>query len=413
MVFNGSADVTLPLWVKALTATLLLQAVSSFLSRAMPVIGPVLTDAVGVAPSSVGYLAAATALGSLWGFTGAAASLPRMGSVRLMQIGACLGALGLLVAAMGLWPFMLAAAFLVGAGYSPAPPAGSDILARHAPKQHMSLVFSVKQAGVPLGGVAAGLMIPAVTLAVDWRAALAAATVAALIPVLILQPWRAEIDTNRNPSAAIGWRPFFSLDVVAAPIRAMKLGPAILPITIAGFGFSMVQGCLLAFLVTFLVQEAEIGLAVAGTVFAAMQVTGTLARIGAGYVADRIGSNRRTLQILATGSALAILGVASLKPGQPLAWMMAVGLFAGVASISWNGVYLAEVARAAPKGKIGDATAGSTFFTFIGYVIGPAIFAQCVNLSGSYALSFAGLALLPGVALLALAGGMRQTAPSP
>lgn len=393
----------LPLWVKALTATLLLQAVSSFLSRSMPVIGPVLTDAADVTPASVGYLAAATALGSLWGFTGAAAALPRLGSVRLMQIGACIGAFGLILASAGSWPFMLLAAFLVGAGYAPAPPAGSDILARHAPKQHMSLVFSVKQAGVPVGGVVAGLMIPAVALIAGWRWALGAATLVALLPVLLLQPWRKEIDTNRNPAAPIGWRPFFSTDVVAAPIRAMKLGPAILPITIAGFGFSMVQGCLLAFLVTFLVEEAEIGLAVAGTVFAAMQVTGTLARIGAGYAADRIGSNRRVLQILAVASAVAIIGVASLKPGQPLAWVMTVGLFAGLASISWNGVYLAEVARAAPNGKIGDATAGSTFFTFIGYVIGPAIFAQIVTASGSYALSFALLALLPGVALAALA----------
>jgi MFS family permease len=398
----------IPLWVKALTATLALQSVSSFLSRSMPVIGPVLTEAGGVAPTSVGYLAAATALGSLWGFTGAAASLPRFGSVRLMQIGACVGAAGILAAAAGFWPLMLFAAFLVGAGYAPSPPAGSDILARHAPKQHMSLVFSVKQAGVPLGGVAAGLLIPAVTLAAGWRAGLLAATLAALVPVLLIQPWRKEIDARSDANYRIGWRPFFSLDVVAAPIRAMKLGPAILPMTIAGFGFSMVQGSLLAFFVTYLTQEVQIGLATAGAVFAAMQVSGTLARIGAGYCADKIGSNRRTLQVLALGSALAILGVSALKPGDPLIWVMAIGLFAGVASISWNGVYLAEVARVAPAGKIGDATAGSTFFTFIGYVIGPAIFAEAVTLSGSYGMSFAGLALLPGVALLALTRGAKE-----
>ena len=393
----------IPLWVKALTATLALQAVSSFLSRAMPVIGPALTDAAGVSPASVGYLAAGVALGSLWGLAGSAAALPRFGSVRLMQMGVAVAAFGSLLAVAGVWPLMLAAAFLIGAGYAPAPPAGSDILSRHAPKRHMSLVFSVKQAGVPLGGVAAGLLVPAVALAVDWRAALALAAILALIPALLLQPWRKAIDGNRNPDAPVSWRPFFSLDVVAAPTRAMKLGPSMLRVTVAGFSFAVVQGCLLAFLVTFLVEEAKVGLAVAGSVFAVMQVVGTGARIGAGYVADRIGSNRLTLQMLAGGSILAIAGIASLGPDMPIGWIMAAGALAGVASISWNGVYLAEVARVAPAGKIGDATAGSTFFTFIGYVIAPAIFAEAVRFTGSYALCFAGLATLPALSLLALA----------
>jgi MFS family permease len=219
----------------------------------------------------------------------------------------------------------------------------------------------------------------------------------------MLQPWRKAIDGNRNPDAPASWRPFFSLDVVAAPTRAMKLGPSMLRVTIAGFSFAMVQGCLLAFLVTFLVEEAQVGLAVAGSVFAVMQVAGVAARIGAGYVADRIGSNRLTLQMLAGASIFAVAAIASLGPDMPIAWIMAAGVLAGVASISWNGVYLAEVARAAPPGKIGDATAGSTFFTFIGYVIAPAIFAEAVRFTGSYALCFAGLAILPAISLAALA----------
>ena len=87
----------------------------------------------------------------------------------------------------------------------------------------------------------------------------------------------------------------------------------------------------------------------------------------------------------------------------PIGWIMAAGALSGVASISWNGVYLAEVARVAPAGKIGDATAGSTFFTFIGYVLAPAIFAEAVRFTGSYSLCFAGLATLPALSLLALA----------
>mgnify|MGYP003347142796 CR=1 FL=1 len=46
-------------------------------------------------------------------------------------------------------------ALLLGIGYGPMPPAGSRILAATAPKQHRSLIFSIKQAGAPAGGAIA------------------------------------------------------------------------------------------------------------------------------------------------------------------------------------------------------------------------------------------------------------------
>jgi MFS family permease len=71
---------------------------------------------------------------------------------------------------------------------------------------------------------------------------------------------------------------------------------------------------------------------------------------------------------------------------------------------------MGEVARMAPPGKIGDATSGSTFLTFIGYVLGPIAFAAVVAQTGSYRIAFALAALLPVSALVLLRakrGGAR------
>lgn len=75
----------------------------------------------------------------------------------------------------------------------------------------------------------------------------------------------------------------------------------------------------------------------------------------------------------------------------------------GASAIGWNGVYLAEVARRAPAGAVGAATAAALFITFGGVLAGPPIFAFMVKTGMSYGAAFiavAAPALLCGLALL-------------
>ena len=48
--------------------------------------------------------------------------------------------------------------------------------------------------------------------------------------------------------------------------------------------------------------------------------------------------------------------------------------FIGFMIASWNGLFLAEVSNVAQEDDISEATAASTFFTFISYMIAPPIF---------------------------------------
>src|SRR3546814_16649551 len=67
--------------------------------------------------------------------------------------------------------------FLMGLSNGTAKPAGSEVLQRYSPPGKRNLIFSIKQAGVPLGGVIAGLAIPAMVISVGWRAALFACAI--------------------------------------------------------------------------------------------------------------------------------------------------------------------------------------------------------------------------------------------
>lgn len=398
----------MPVWLTALGAALLMQTSAAFLTRVFPVMGPVLTDAVGVAPERIGILASVTSFGTMVYLVAGGDLLPRLGAVRTLQVGVCVGTAGLLAAVLGSWEALLLAAFLIGVGYGPSPPAGSDILNRHAPPGRRGLVFSIKQSGVPLGGAVAGVLVPAMLVLADWRAACAAAAAVALAPIAVVQPVRAAIDADRDRHHPLLLSEALRLRSLMRPFRAVAGGPVMLATTYAGFCFAIAQGCLFAFVVTFLASGLGIQLPVAGLAFAVMQGVGVVARIAVGWIADVVGSARLTLLALAVASSAATAAVSGITDVWPTWAIIALAGAAGFAAASWNGVYLSEIAAAATEGMVGHATSGSTFLTFIGYVVGPIAFGAVVSATGSYQVAFAAASVAPLTGAVSLLYAMRR-----
>ena len=388
-------------WGWALLVALVMQAVSAFLTRVFPVLGPALTEAASVPPEQIGHLASLGSLGTMLFLVAGTALLKRFGAARLLQMGAVLGGAALLLGLGAFWPALLLSALLIGVGYGPSPPAGSELLARYAPKGRRSLVFSIKQAGVPLGGVVAGLLLPPLALMAGVEAALVAGAAIAILAALAVQPLRGRIDAERDRGAAISVGTLFSPQNLTAPFRVLR-DRRLAVFTYVGFCFAVAQGALLTFLVTFLATDVGLTLAFAGGIFAVTQAAGTVSRVAVGWVADRIGSARVTLALLALASCILMATVASIGPSWPVAAIVAVSAVSGLAVTSWNGVYLAEVATLAPPDRVGEATSGSTFCTFIGYVVSPTLFAEIVAATGSYPGAFLLTAALPLTAALAL-----------
>src|SRR5262245_10927625 len=160
---------TSPAWFGALAATLTAQTAASFLSRLIPTLAPVLILEAGFTPTFIGALTANVAFGSMLFLLAGYPLVRRAGPVRALQLGLLLGIAGTGLLAAPSWLGAILASLLIGLGYGPSTPAGSEILQHHAPARHRTLVFSIKQAGVPLGGVAAGLLLPPLAVAADWR----------------------------------------------------------------------------------------------------------------------------------------------------------------------------------------------------------------------------------------------------
>jgi MFS family permease len=373
-------------WVFALGATMLMQMVASFMGQSLPVIAPLIMASTGLPPERVGNLSSLTALATVLYLMIGGVFLARMGPVRMLQLGTAVAVTALLVASLGhAWAIFLAA-FMLGLGYGPTPPAGSRMLAATAPPAHRSLIFSIKQAGAPAGGALAGLIAAPVALAYGWPAALMLAFGFGVLAILVIQPLRPAFDAERNRAQRLNLHDIFSARAISALLATFRQNPMLKRVTALSVSFAICQGCLFSFTVTWLVEKRNFDLVLAGSVFAGMQFAGVVARILLGWVADRTGNALANLvaQGFAAGSAILAL---ALLPADAGFWPLAlICVLTGFFGASWNGISLAEVARLAPPGKVADATAGSTTFIFLGYVAGPSIFATLVSLTGSWAL---------------------------
>jgi MFS family permease len=350
------------------------------------VIAPLMMASTGLAPERVGNLSSLTALATVLYLMIGGVFLSRMGPVRMLQLGTAMAVTALLVASLGqAWAIFLAA-FMLGLGYGPTPPAGSRMLAATAPPAHRSLIFSIKQAGAPAGGALAGIIAAPVALAYGWPAALMLAFGVGVFAILVIQPLRPAFDAERNRAQRLGLDAIFSPQAIRAPMAALRQNPLLPRVTLLSVSFAIAQGCLFSFTVTWLVEKRGLDLVLAGTVFAGMQLAGVVARILLGWVADRTGNALANLVAQGFGAGAAILALA-LLPADAGFWPLAlIAVLCGFFGASWNGISLAEVARLAPPGKVAEATAGSTIFVFLGYVAGPSIFATLVSLTGSWTL---------------------------
>ena len=389
----------LPNWMWALGATLLMQSSASFMGQCLPVVAPLLTASAGLAPERIGNLSSITSFGTVLFLAFGSAFLARFGPVRMLQIGAGFAILAMLIAASGWWPGLVLAAVLLGIGYGPTPPAGSRILAATAPPRHRSLIFSIKQAGAPAGGALAGLVIAPFAIRYGWQAALLLAIVVSAVSASVISPLRGMMDSERDPARSIRPGAVLHWRNLLAPVAALWGDPLLISITAMAVSFSLVQGILFSFSVTYLTQRG-LSLEQAGLAYACLQAAGVVARVFLGWLADRTGTPARNLTVQAYVAGLTMWLYAYLPLDLPLGWVAAAAAVTGFFSASWNGIYMAEVARLAPAARVADATSGSTLFTFMGYVAGPSLFAFAVpglgwqlpfGLAGSQLMVMAGV----------------------
>jgi MFS family permease len=395
---------TIPTWLIAIAVIVILQTVSSFLSRLVPIAAPAFMGEFGWDTGWVGYLSAASVVGSLFVLTAGIGLIKRMGGVMALQAGLIAGAACLLLYHVPSLAVAMIASIILGINVGAANPAGSEVLQRFTPKAHRNFVFSIKQAGVPMGGVIAGLTIPPLIDSLGWRMALVVAACGAILAIALTLPYRSRIDPPAEQR--IGARLVsFRLSDIVMPLRSLSRAPTLWRASWVGGLLAIAQACWVTFAVVYLVAEQSLPLVVAGMVFATMQASSVFGRVFMGWLTDRLLSGTTTLAVAAVGSALATAAFALVTPAWPVWTLLLLAACAGIVVSGWNGVQIAEVARRSPPELIAETAAGSVILVFLSNMLAPVGFAAIVALTGRFdaayllaaAFSLACLPLLYGI----------------
>lgn len=379
------------LWL--LVETTAVQALGTAAVLTIPALAPAVAQTLGMPAGYVGYQVGLVYLAAMASSLIAGTLVARLGPCRTSQLAMVMAAAGCLLASVPHLAALAVGSLAIGGSYGMINPAASDLLARHVPPHRRNLLFSVKQTGVPIGGMLAGLIGPPLAVAAGWNVVLWSVAVAAILLALATQPSRRKLDAHAgNPPGP------FRLSFEG--LRTIRSSRPLLWLALASFCFSAVQLSLVAFLVVLLVEEVGLDLIGAGMILAAVQIAGAAGRILWGIVADFLRDGLVVLVVLALTMAASALVVTLLSPHWPLPAITAIFVVLGLSAVGWNGVYLSEIARLSPARAVGSTTGAAMFVTFTGVVIGPALFSASHGFLGSYTRSYVSLAAL------ALIGGL-------
>ena len=379
----------------ALPTALIGQTFTAAVMFAPAVLAPAASADIGVPATLVGVVTALIYLASALAAPAAGARVPRVGAVRMTQFGLLVAGTGLALAALAHPLAVIIAALLIGLGYGPSTPAGTALLAEHTPPRLRNVIMSVRQTGVPLGGAMAGIAIPWLIIAGGWRMAVLVCAGACALIAVALQPLRAKFDHPAARANAVhadfgdAWRLLLS----HAELRR---------ISFTAFLFGGVQMSFASFLVVFLVERADLSVVRAGAVLSAAMLSGIAGRLLWGATADYYRNPRAVLIALGVAAAVCAAAMTQVSPQWPYAAIVVLASFFGAATLGWNGVYIGELARVAPPGKVAMATGASLSCAYSGVVVAPPAFALVLALTGSYVAGFMLLAVLAlaGVASL-------------
>ena len=262
--------------------------------------------------------------------------------------------------------------------------AANKVLAAALPPGRRGATMGVKQSGVQLSVLVAGLLLPLTASLVGWRwAAVSMVT----IPLL---------------GSTLAWRVLDPAPPVKAPRRITSPLPyrhdsGVRWVTL----YAVCMGVGTSTTLTFIALYAQEGVGLtainAGVVVSVLGASGALMRIAWGALGERSQSYTSPMLVLALLSMAAcatIWSAASL--GAPALFVGA--LLAGSSIMAWNTVANLVAIAIVDDANVGRASGLVNLGFLGGYSLGPLAFGWSVDTTGSYDVGWGGLFLSFGVA---------------
>lgn len=369
-----------------LMATLAMQTLATTAAFSVPAVAPAIARDLHLPGALVGFFPALVYGVGIVSSLYSPSFILRFGAVRVIQAVMAAVCVMLGVCALGTAGSIAAGAALLGLAYGSTAPASAHLLVPRTPQRVYNLVMSIRQAGLPLAGILAGVMMPPMTLAFGWRVALAAQIPTSFALLVALEFVRGKWDVGVRPGY-----PLFA-GALAQPLRLLQQNADIRRLTIMSFVFTGAQLCFISFMTVHLTQSAGFDLVTAGWTLAAYQGAALVSRPLLGYLADKFVSPMILLAMLGYLMCLSAAFCALFAPSWPGAGILVVCLAAGFSASGFTGLAYAEFARLGGAART-EATGLGSAAMFAGVLVLPPLFGLTATASGAFFLPYAALAL--------------------
>lgn len=310
-------------------------------------------------------------------------------------VGLSLGASGVYFATS--YPTLLVAVFVLGAAYSTAMPATNIAVAERAPADSYNLAVGLKQVGVTLGSALAAFLAAALAaFTLGWQVGfLVAAVATAVIAVGFFFTYEGTAGTG---------------DVSFPDVRALWGNRALMMLAAGGFFVGAGVFTTTGYVVPYLESSTTASAALASTVLGVTQLTGSVGRIGAGALADRLRGSAATasIRVLSGQSGVGAVTIAVIPtlvmPGAAVGFAIL-----GVGLLGVTGLYHGALVALAETGESGAATAAGQTTINVGGLVVPPVFGYLADTAGYsagwYLLAVCGAL---GVACALMAGRLAE-----
>ncbi|COE25404.1 D-glucarate permease [Streptococcus pneumoniae] len=286
---------------------------------------------------------------------------------------------------------------LIGMFYSVSQPGGSKVILKWFPKENRGLAMGIRQAGIPIGGALAGVLIPFLTVQYNMTYAInSIACIGIIGGVLFFVFYKEPYVQEEAREGHIKISFWMELKVVICKKE-------LYPIYITGICMISLQMVLVGHFMKFLAGEQSITSIVAGTVFSVMFFSGMIGRVALAAISDVFyKGNRRIPLFIAVCASIGfffflVMSIHTITSGV----LYSVSALLGFFSIGWFSLFIAEVAESASEESVGITVSLALTFNQIAIIVAPVLFGYIVDEKG-YMYAWLCIVLLLSISAVSL-----------
>ncbi|WP_131100443.1 MFS transporter [Bacillus sp. SYJ] len=365
-------------WVMLIVATIA-QTTATLITYGVGVFALFWKEEYALTNTESGLLVSVVNIGPLFCMLFVGRLLDQYNEKRLISISSfLLGSSLLLTNIVNRFNGLLFVLLLMGMFYSVSQPGGSKVILKWFPKENRGLAMGIRQAGIPIGGALAGVLIPFLTIQYNMTYAINSIACICIIGGLLFfvfykEPY-VQAEVRKEHTKVSFW----------TQLKVAICKKELYPIYMAGICMISLQMVLVGHFMKFLVREQSITSIVAGTVFSVMFFSGMIGRVVLAAISDVFYKGNRRIPLFITVCAsiglvlLLVISIHTITSGV----LYGVSALLGFFSIGWFSLFIAEVAELASEESVGITVGLALTLNQIAIIIAPVLFGYIVDAKG-------------------------------